>query len=279
MKSIVKFLVSFGLLGFVLYKVDVTNLFALLKEADIFMLVWAFLFFNLSKIVSAVRLDYYFKEIAISLSFKKNLILYYIGMFYNLFLPGGIGGDGYKAYLLNKHFDTRLTLILQSLLFDRISGLVSLVFLASILFLLSDYAISPFNIMAYSVALSIYAIFYLISKKLNKFMYYFKQTTVLGFLVQVLQLVSAFFIIKSLPESVPVINFLVLFLISSVVSILPVTVGGVGVRELTFLYGLHFIGYAADAGIAFSFLFFFITFLSSLIGIYFTTFFKIELAE
>jgi len=23
-------------------------------------------------------------------------------MFYNLFLPGGIGGDGYKIYLLNK---------------------------------------------------------------------------------------------------------------------------------------------------------------------------------
>ena len=269
LKTIIKLLLSFTLLGFVLYKIDITKLESILKEVNIFYLFIAFLFFNLSKIISAIRLNYYFKEINIDLDLKKNLMLYYLGMFYNLFLPGGIGGDGYKAYLLNKKYHIKFSLIVQALLFDRISGLVSLIFLASFLFLFSSYSVTPFNYLAFLSLISVYFVFYFISKKLKKFMYYFKQTTFLGFLVQLIQLFSALFIIYSLPDHVPIIDFLVLFLISSVVSVLPITIGGIGVRELTFLYGLQFIGYSPDIGIAFSFMFFFITLMSSLIGILF----------
>jgi len=269
LKTIIKLLLSFTLLGFVLYKIDITKLESILKEVNIFYLFIAFLFFNFSKIISAIRLNYYFKEINIDLDLKKNLMLYYLGMFYNLFLPGGIGGDGYKAYLLNKKYHIKFSLIVQALLFDRISGLVSLIFLASFLFLFSSYSVTPFNYLAFLSLISVYFVFYFISKKLKKFMYYFKQTTFLGFLVQLIQLFSALFIIYSLPDHVPIIDFLVLFLISSVVSVLPITIGGIGVRELTFLYGLQFIGYSPDIGIAFSFMFFFITLMSSLIGILF----------
>jgi len=269
LKTIVKLLVSFLLLAFVLYKIDINKLVEVLKNVNIVYLFIAFVFFNFSKILSAIRLNYYFKEINIDLAFKKNLALYYLGMFYNLFLPGGIGGDGYKAYLLNKAYHIKFSKIIQALLFDRISGLVSLIFLASGLFMFSTYAIFPFNYLSVLVFISIYFIFYFISKKLNKFMLFFKQTTILGFLVQFIQLLSALFIIYALKDNVPIIDFLVLFLISSVVSVLPITIGGIGVRELTFLYGLNFIGYNADIGVAFSFLFFFITFISSLIGILF----------
>jgi glycosyltransferase 2 family protein len=34
---------------------------------------------------------------------EKHIIqLYLLGIYYNLFLPGGIGGDGYKIYLLKQ---------------------------------------------------------------------------------------------------------------------------------------------------------------------------------
>ena len=67
----------------------------------------------------------------------------------------------------------------------------------------------------------------------------------------------------------PIIDVLVLFLISSIVAVLPITIGGVGVRELTFLYGFNYLGMSANSGVAFSFLFFIITMLSSLIGVLF----------
>jgi uncharacterized membrane protein YbhN (UPF0104 family) len=189
-------------------------------------------------------------------------------MFYNLFLPGGIGGDGYKAYLLNKKYRVKYKKLISALLFDRISGLISLIFLAGILFLFSDFKIYYFTVLAVFITTTIYFIFYFVSKRINKFIFYFKETTILGLFVQLLQLISALFIIFSL-GNLPIIDVLFLFLVSSVVSVLPITIGGIGVRELTFLYGFSYLGYQTDIGIAFSFLFFIITILSSMFGIFF----------
>ena len=268
MKTIIKFFFSFLLLYFVLSQIDLVKLKDILKNVNLYYLLLAIIFFNLSKIVSAIRLNYYLKEIKIDLKLKENLILYYVGMFYNLFLPGGIGGDGYKAYLLNKKYRVKYKKLISALLFDRISGLISLIFLAGILFLFSDFKIYYFTVLAVFITTTIYFIFYFVSKRINKFIFYFKETTILGLFVQLLQLISALFIIFSL-GNLPIIDVLFLFLVSSVVSVLPITIGGIGVRELTFLYGFSYLGYQTDIGIAFSFLFFIITILSSMFGIFF----------
>ena len=269
MKVALKLLISLALLWFIIQQIDIKRVIATLASINIFYFIVGFLLYNLSKIISAIRLNYYFKEIDIDLPFWHNLRLYYLGMFYNLFLPGGIGGDGYKAYILKKHYEKKLAPILKALLFDRISGLVALIFLAALLFLFSRYAILPLNYAAVVVAITIYPIFYIISRQKDIFMRYFKETNILGFLVQFIQLLSALALLLALDPSLPIIEFLVLFLISSVVSVLPITIGGVGVRELTFLYGLKFINLSPDSGIAFSFLFFLVTLLSSAIGVLF----------
>ena len=267
MKVALKLLISAILLYFVIRQIDLKRVLDTISHINIFYFLLAFVFYNLSKILSAIRLNLFFKEIGIELPFKVNLKLYYMGMFYNLFLPGGIGGDGYKAYLLKKHLNKKIGPIVKALFFDRVSGLVALIFLAALLFLFSDYAIFPLNYIAFAVAVLIYPLFYYISLKKSLFMKYFKKSNILGFLVQLLQLFSALGLIFALGQNLPIIEYLVLFLISSVVSVLPITIGGVGVREFTFLYGLKFINQPVDSAIAFSFLFFLITALSSLIGI------------
>jgi len=268
-KLALKLLISAALLYFIIQQIDIKRVFATLGSINLFYFFLAFLLYNLSKILSAIRLNYYFKEIGIDLPLWQNIRLYYLGMFYNLFLPGGIGGDGYKAYILKKHYSKPLTPILKALLFDRISGLIALIFLASVLFLWSQYAITPLNYLALFVAVAIYPLFYLFSKKKQLFMRYFSKTNLLGFLVQVVQLLSALMLIFAMEQNLPIIEFLVLFLISSVVSVLPITIGGVGVRELTFLYGLKFIHLDAHSGVAFSFLFFIVNALASALGVLF----------
>jgi uncharacterized membrane protein YbhN (UPF0104 family) len=89
-----------------------------------------------------------------------------------------------------------------------------------------------------------------------------------GLGVQFLQLVTAWMIVKSLGIGGVVPEYLTLFLVSSVAAVLPLTVGGVGIRELTFLYGLEWIGEEPATGVTFSFLFFMITALSSLVGLF-----------
>ena len=67
-------------------------------------LLIASLLFLASQIISTKRLELFFKANNFHLSFYSNLKLYFIGMFYNFFIPGGIGGDAFKVYILNKNF-------------------------------------------------------------------------------------------------------------------------------------------------------------------------------
>src|SRR5437016_2197674 len=72
---------------------------------------WAWLFLAvillmLSKLFSAFRLNIYFRNILIHLSEWSNIKLYWLGMFYNLFLPGSISGDAYKIVLLKRKYNS-----------------------------------------------------------------------------------------------------------------------------------------------------------------------------
>ncbi len=270
-KLLLKILFTAAALWFVFDKVDIRKLSEALAEADPFWLFGALVLFNLSKIASALRLNLYFDAIGLKLTQSYNLILYYVGMFYNLFLPGGIGGDGYKVYLLNKHFKTGIKPLLQAVLLDRLSGLAGLVIYALLLFAVSSYASinDLFSPLAIVLAASVIPLSYLATRLFfRSFLSVFGSTMLWGLGVQFLQLICAWMILKSLGIEDMTIEYLTLFLVSSVVAVLPLTIGGVGIRELTFLYGLEFLGVEPSLGVTFSFLFFAITALSSLTGLF-----------
>jgi uncharacterized membrane protein YbhN (UPF0104 family) len=65
-------------------------------------------------------------------------------------------------------------------------------------------------------------------------------------------------------------DYLVLFLVSSVVAMLPITIGGAGARELTFLYGAQFLDIHAEKAVAIGFLFYLISTAVSFLGIFFS---------
>ena len=127
--TIAKFVITGLALYFVFSKIDWDQVSDLLVQANPFLLLLATFFFILSKVISAYRLQLFFRNIDLHISDIYNLKLAWLGMFYNLFLPGGIGGDGYKVYLLNKQYGTKVKLLIQAALIDRISGLVSLLIL------------------------------------------------------------------------------------------------------------------------------------------------------
>lgn len=86
-------------------------------------------------------------------------------------------------------------------------------------------------------------------------------------LVQLAQLVSVVFILKAMSVSLDAIEYLFIFLISSIVSVIPLTIGGIGSREVTFLYGAEWLGLDASTSIGISFTFFLITALISFFGV------------
>lgn len=263
-----KILVSVALVYFVFQKISPTQVLESLKKANLLYLFIAFLLFILSKVASSIRLNLYFGNIGIHLTQKSNLQLYWLGMFFNLFLPGGIGGDAYKGFLLNKKFEAPGKSIAAALIVDRLSGMLLLYILAAIisLFIDNQALITYKSLITLSIPLAVVG-FYFFNK------YLFKSTIQVFWpaffyaaLVQLLQLVSVWFIMKALAVNANILPYLLIFLVSSVVAVLPLTIGGIGARELTFLYGAKLFMLDESVSVGISVLFFLITAIVSLFG-------------
>ncbi len=277
-KRLLKLIIKAGLTVLAVYvvvnKIDVQQTGSILMKAKVFWFIPAFLFFNFSKWISAIRLNTFFKSIGLYLDQFYNLKLYYVGMFYNLFLPGGIGGDGYKVYLLNKYHKKPVKILIGATLLDRISGLVALLFLALLFCFFVDLTFlgQYINMAILGLTLIIYPVYYLFYRIIfKKFLQSFHRSNLQSLGVQAGQVISAFFLLWALDINVLYLEYLVLFLLSSVVAVLPFTIGGVGARELVFVFGANYLMIDKNTAVAFSILFFLVIVFSSLGGIFFET--------
>jgi len=277
-KLVLKIFISGAALLWVFSKIDLEETKKLMFSVEWGWLGLAILFFNASKVVSAFRLNNFFRDLGFHLSEKTNLRLNYIGMFYNLFLPGGVGGDGYKIYLLRKRYNQSAKRLLKAVLLDRISGLVALVFLALLLALLLPlFSELLYYYLVAAAALAILPLYYLVVSGLFKeFTENIGLTSLQSLAVQGLQVVCAFFLLRSLSVNALFAEYQFLFLVSSVVAVFPFTIGGVGARELTFLLGYQLLGIDKNTAVAFSLLFFLITAVSSMAGIFLKSGFAAE---
>jgi len=280
LKTVLKFAITAVALYFVIRKINVADIVALYSRANPWFLILAFIAFALSKLISAFRLNIYFRAIDLQLKERINIELYLLGMFYNLFLPGGIGGDGYKIYLLQKNYQTGTKKIFGAVLTDRISGMMALVVLAlvgvSFLNLKSGIQFTVYNLQftIYNLAFLLIPLVFLSYYFFIKFIYsYFLTINIVTFLyafaVQLFQVACAWFLLLALGEHEHHLAYIVIFLVSSAVAVLPISIGGVGVRELTFLYGSQLLNVDITIAVGISFLFYLITAMVSLAGIWF----------
>lgn len=274
LKSAAKLLIKIAVTGVCLWyvsrKIDWTKSLDIIQHSDWLWLLAATLLFVASKIVSSLRLNIYFNNINLNISQSQNLQLYWLGMFYNLFLPGGIGGDAYKVILLNRSYKSPVKLLTASVLLDRISGVVGLGILAVI------YYYFVFNGANYSLVLLLLlpvglVVYYFVVKKIfPSFISGFWSTLWLGLAVQALQVLCAYSIMMALHISEHQTAYILIFLLSSIVAILPFTIGGLGAREVVFLWGsstlLHITNDPTPVSISISF--YLITLVISFIGVY-----------
>ncbi|MEO1923406.1 MAG: lysylphosphatidylglycerol synthase transmembrane domain-containing protein, partial [Nautiliaceae bacterium] len=137
-KLFIKIVFIFTAFYIIFQKIDINEL-KNIKFYNPFFFFLAFILYNASQIISALRVHIYLKNINVTPSFKKQLMLYYVGMFYNILLPGGIGGDAYKAYKFQKAYKKGYKKILKALLIDRISGLFAIMFLIGVIIFISSF--------------------------------------------------------------------------------------------------------------------------------------------
>lgn len=266
-KVLLKLTITVAVLWYVFTKIELQQLIGTIGQSNFFYLAGALLLFVLSKMVSSVRLNRYLGSAGIHISERANMKLYLLGMYYNLFLPGGIGGDGYKIYLLNKRYDVATRQIFWAVMMDRIIGVVALFCMAVVLFCfvpgMGAYAWYTWMFIPLSISIT-----YLVFRRFFPYLLtVFRITNLLSLVVQLLQLLSALLILLSLKVPGNMESYLFVFLISSIVAVLPLTIGGIGSREFTFMLGAQWLGLDLNLSIALSLLFYLITAFTSLWGI------------
>lgn len=272
LRLLLKLLLSGLAIYVVVRQVDVKEAATLMLRARPGFLILATALFAASKALSAQRLLLHFRSIGLHIGTWLNLRLYLLGMYYNLFLPGGIGGDGYKAWWLNKYMGTGLKSLASALLLDRVNGLAALVFLAflggcwipaSVLGFPTWWIALPGLLLLYPVY------FFFLTRFFSRFSAIFLPSNLYSLGVQLLQLLCMGALLLALKVEDQLFYYGIIFLISSMVAVLPLTIGGIGAREIVFLIGAEVFMLQQDAAVAVSVLFFLITALVSLSGAYY----------
>lgn len=264
-----------GLSGLAIYfifrKISWQETKGIILSSNIAWLLVALFFYNISQFLSTWRLLYFYRALDIPLSFKTNLELYYKGMFYNLFLPGGIGGDGYKIHYLYKKYHQPVKKLVTATLLDRVSGLTAVGFFIALFAVsgiwpeelkqFSPYWLVVAFVVGMAVAWGILRFFFNTYKSAGL------PATLLSIGVQAMQLIAVWCIIEALHIEGGLLAYFLLFLLSSIAAIVPFTIGGAGAREIVFMTGAPLFGVLPANAVAVSLLFFLLTVISSFVGV------------
>ncbi len=277
LKLLLKIALTTICLWYVSGKIDFAKAADALRSADWGYLFLALVAFVLSKLFSAFRLNIYFRNIQIHLPEWENIKLYWLGMFYNLFLPGSISGDAYKVILLTKRYGLSYKKSMAAVLLDRFSGLLGLgLILAVYNISVLQNKMLVISIVAAAI-LAVVGLFLVCRYWLKDFLSSFWSTLLWGISVQAMQVICAYLIMSALRIPISQTEYIFLFLFSSIVAVFPLTIGGLGAREVVFLEGAKYFGLIQEHAVIISLLFYLITLFTSAWGLVFV--FKNPLKE
>ena len=267
--GIFQIIVTIFFIYYTLSKIGLNKIFEVIKSANLLFILFASILYFLSQIISSKRLWFILKENNLIISSKENIKLYMVGIFYNFFIPGGVGGDAYKGVLMNKKFHWSLKKIYKLLILDRLIGFGVIICLIIFFsgFILDLKFISEFNfVLAPLYALLFFAGRVLVQKIFNNEIVYTKAFFI-SHIIQILQFGSIILILFSLGVTNNYFTFLYIFLISSVLSIF--SFGGIGIREYVFFTLASNTAVGPDIATSVGLIFTFSALLSSVPGLFF----------
>lgn len=268
-KTILKIVITAALLYYVFKKVPFGSVEARFIHANYWWMLAGVVFYFASMVASSWRLLSFFKSINLRLDSRFNFRLYLLGIFYNFLLPGGIGGDGYKIYLLNKTYKLPAKKVFWAILFDRLSGLwaIGLIIVSLKIFIPQiDINIAiPLTIFVVG-SIVYYVVVRVFFKEFGK---HFFKGHAKAVVVQSFQVLTIIMILLGQDFTGKFAPYLLAFLVSALAAVVPINIGGAGARELVFQKSAGFFHIDASLGIYLSISFFLISLLVALSGIYY----------
>ncbi|MFA4889004.1 MAG: lysylphosphatidylglycerol synthase transmembrane domain-containing protein [Candidatus Omnitrophota bacterium] len=290
--------ISAALLIFLFQKVDRKSLLEVIKGADKPLLLFSFLIFCLTYIFGLLRWEMLLKAVNIRLPFRRIIISYSGGIFFSLFLPSTIGGDFMRTVDLAAH-TKKPGEVMATVLLDRLSGYIGLAILAlgSLIFglkIIADKSVllslAVIIIVLVSVLLVLFNKF--LYSKINKLLdspdagrirellrnmhrevHLFKhkkkiilRNLALSFVIQLIAPMSFYLTASALGLKVNIAYFLIFLPIIGAITLLPISIGGLGLRDATTIFFFAKAGVAKDLAFAMSLINFSFILIGGIIG-------------
>ncbi len=264
--------ISFSLLLFLFNKIDTESVFVLLKSFDNFVVVSTFLLFCFAYFLAIIRWSILLYISEVSFTIKKVAVTFLGSQFFNLIFPSTIGSDVARSIDLGKH-SNNFKKVAVTVFLDRLSGCIGLVLVAVVSLLLGKNIIDNFyvHVIVYFFVIGIMFILVLLFNNrifeffsrfiqgkgrfwerfflIHKEIYFFKKHKTLiilniaiSVLIQLVVPVMFWVLAGSLYDGISIFPFLVIVPIVTVVVSIPITIGGLGVREWAMVLFLSQLG-------------------------------------
>jgi glycosyltransferase 2 family protein len=281
---IVKTIVSLGLLALVLNRIDFNRVWEQFQLLSPSFIIFALLFYTGCQWLSCWRWRVVLWASGHSAPMSSLLSSYFAGMFLNIFLPGTLGGDVYRVYRVAKSTqDSEVALV--SVFLERFTGLAALSALAIIglppafkligrwdiilLFAACVGSLVGAVLLISSPKLLMLAEPWLIKLRLGKVVARFTKIQILlrqfaqhrqalalsmglSFLLQLAIVYYHYLIAQQLKIPVSYLELLVFIPIIVVVTLLPISLGGIGLKEGLWVYLFSRIGLGSEQALLLS---------------------------
>ncbi|HEX4411541.1 MAG TPA: lysylphosphatidylglycerol synthase transmembrane domain-containing protein [Xanthobacteraceae bacterium] len=160
---LLKLAVTVGALGWLLYKFEAANVFANLRTVAAPALLLAGALVLAQSVLAAIRWHLLMRYLGIAIDLARTLQIFWIGQFATVLLPGGVAGDGVRMWVLTRD-GTRASASINSVILDRVAALTGLFLLVAASLPFADdrvaaasvrYALAAFLVAAVAVGLCI----------------------------------------------------------------------------------------------------------------------------
>ena len=264
--TIIQLSISILFVSLTIFKIDIRSLITIFNKIDLHFFLLSPIAYFISQIIASERLRNLLNISGFKLTFFENGKIYLIGIFYNFFIPGGIGGDIYKTYLFKKIYNWEISQTIKIIIKDRLIGLgvlfILLVFLDNDLIL----KLNLFNKIILSLIL--FAIGSFITKVVFENNNGFVKSLFLSIAAQLFQFISIILILLSLKIDSNIIEILFVFIISSILSVF--SFGGIGIREYIFYSAAYVLTISEELSTSIGLLFTISAVICSVPGFYFS---------
>lgn len=299
LNTIFKVAVSAGLIVILVSRIGAAQILSSLGKTDLLWLSGAVLLFTASYFLGSVQWALLLKGEGIHLPFRKTLEYYYVGLFFNNFLPSQLGGDMFRMFDIRRTTSDTAAAV-STVFLDRVFGLLLMSGLAIfsapfilmrhhldsrfggfILFLIAGWTLLLIFLFSKRAARSLAWIFekiisrrfHIRCRQIYEKIYLSGRnrkllTSVLAIslIVQTARILTHYLLCRALGLSTPVIYFFLFIPVVAILASLPVSIGGLGIREQTAVILFASAGMAGGDATGMEFLAYLVGILTSLPG-------------